>query len=112
MSTRRPAKINKVTLRFTDNELLTIHTRAAQAGITVAGYIQLLALDRSLETITIPTPDPSKALLLKELRIQGNNLNQIARALNRASLARQSVGNYRQQLIDIHQELKKLCHDC
>ena len=109
MGTRRPAKINKVTLRFTDNELLTIHTRAAQAGVTVAGYIQLLALDRSLETIVKTTPDPIKLLQLKELRVQGNNLNQIAWALNRASLAGQSLGDYRQDLIKIHTELKRIC---
>jgi hypothetical protein len=110
MVTRKPARTNKISVRFTDRELDLIHARAEAIDLNRTAYIQHQALqNRDVEAVPKPTIDAAQILLLKELRIQGNNINQIARGINRANLSGQSLGEYKQLLTDIKYELKRLC---
>jgi Bacterial mobilisation protein (MobC) len=112
MVTRKPARINKISVRFTDRELDLIHARAEAIDLNRTAYIQRQALqNRDIEAIPKPIVDASRMLLLKELRIQGNNINQIAKGINRANLLGESLGDYKQLLTDIKYELKRLCHN-
>lgn len=110
MSTRKPARINKISVRFTDRELDLIHARAEAIDLNRTAYIQRQALqNRDIELTPQPTIDTGRMLLVKELRIQGNNLNQIAKGINRSNISGQSLGDYRKLLIEINDELKRLC---
>jgi Bacterial mobilisation protein (MobC) len=110
MGTRKPARINKISVRFTDGELDLIHARAEAIDLNRTAYIQHQALThRNIELTPQPTIDAGRLLLVKELRIQGNNLNQIARGINRANISGQPLDDYKQLLTDIKYELKRLC---
>jgi hypothetical protein len=112
MGTRKPARINKISVRFTDGELDLIHARAEAIDLNRTAYIQHQALThRNIELTPQPTIDAGRLLLVKELRIQGNNLNQIARSINRANVSGEIVGDYRKLLIEINNELKRLCRN-
>ncbi len=110
MSTRKPARINKISVRFTDGELDLIHARAEAIDLNRTAYIQRQALqNRDIELTPQPTIDTGRMLLVKELRIQGNNLNQIAKGINLANISGEPLGDYRKLLIEINDELKRLC---
>lgn len=96
MTRRRPAKINIVSARFTNDELDLIKTKANELGITHTAYIQMMATSAGKLQLTTPMPtiNPMQLLLHKELRQQGINLNQIARAINIAKLQGATVNNY------------------
>jgi Bacterial mobilisation protein (MobC) len=110
MVTRKPARINKISVRFTDRELDLIHARAEAIDLNRTAYIQRQALqNRDIEAIPKPIVNVEKMLLLKELRIQGNNINQIAKGINCANVSGEPLNDYKQLLTDIKYELKRLC---
>lgn len=112
MVTRKPARINKISVRFTDRELDLIHARAEAIDLNRTAYIQRQALqNRDVETVPKPTVDAAQILLLKELIKQGNNINQIARGINRANISGQPLDDYQTLLTDIKYELKRLCRN-
>lgn len=79
---QRGARIN---VRVTAEELEEIETRAQAAGLTAGGFLRACGLGgktpRSLPRAPIDRVEMGKALA--ELNRVGNNLNQIARSLNR-----------------------------
>jgi Bacterial mobilisation protein (MobC) len=112
MDTRKPARINKISVRFTDRELDLIHARAEAIDLNRTAYIQRQALqNRDIEAVPKPTVDAAQILLLKELKVQGNNINQIAKGINRANISGEPLGDYKQLLTDIKYELKRLCRN-
>lgn len=82
--TGRPIKLEhekrseQVKTRFTLAEIDHLRTQANTAGLTLADYVRRCSLQmRVLEKSGGPTPQ-----VISELIRIGNNLNQIARALN------------------------------
>lgn len=80
----RPIKLEhekrseQVKTRFTIAEIDHLRANANRAGLTLADYVRRCSLQmRILEKAGGPTPQ-----VLSELSRIGNNLNQIARALN------------------------------
>lgn len=79
---QRGARIN---VRVTVEELEEIEARAQAAGLTAGGFLRAAGLGGKTPR-TLPRAPIERDLLAKavaELNRVGNNLNQIARALNR-----------------------------
>jgi Bacterial mobilisation protein (MobC) len=84
----QPKRVNNITLRLTDDELDTIEEQARKLNLNRSDYLR----HQALKSVRRFKPKPMKsldtlqyrelALIRKELSCQGNNLNQIARALN------------------------------
>jgi hypothetical protein len=84
----QPKRVNNITLRLTDDELDTIEAQARKLNLNRSDYLR----HQALKSVRRFKPKPMKsldtlqyrelALIRKELSCQGNNLNQIARALN------------------------------
>jgi hypothetical protein len=84
----QPKRVNNITLRLTDDELDTIEEQARKLNLNRSDYLR----HQALKSVRRFKPKPIKsldtlqyrelALIRKELSCQGNNLNQIARALN------------------------------
>jgi Bacterial mobilisation protein (MobC) len=84
----QPKRVNNITLRLTDDELDTIEEQARKLNLNRSDYLR----HQALKSVRRFKPKPLKsldtlqyrelALIRKELSCQGNNLNQIARALN------------------------------
>jgi Bacterial mobilisation protein (MobC) len=84
----QPKRVNNITLRLTDDELDTIEEQARKLNLNRSDYLR----HQALKSVRRFKPKPLKsldtlqyrelALIRKELNCQGNNLNQIARALN------------------------------
>ncbi len=69
-----------VTIRLTPDEHLRCTIDARRAGLSVSGFCERLVCDGKVEATRGPEPmDPA---LLQELRRIGNNVNQVAHALN------------------------------
>lgn len=83
----QPKRVNNITLRLTDDELDTIEERARMLNLNRSDYLrhQVLKSVRRFKTKPVKSLDTLQyqklALIRKELNCQGNNLNQIARAL-------------------------------
>lgn len=69
-------RTRQVVLRLSDSELDQLHEKVKQSGMKQQEYLLRTALD-----IPIRNTNGLKELLL-ELKRQGSNLNQIAKALN------------------------------
>jgi hypothetical protein len=84
----QPKRVNNITLRLTDDELDTIEEQARKLNLNRSDYLR----HQALKSVRRFKPKPLKsldtlqyrelAMIRKELSCQGNNLNQIARALN------------------------------
>ena len=84
----QPKRVNNITLRLSDDELDTIEAQAHKLNLNRSDYLR----HQALKSVRRFKPKPLKsidtlqyqelALIRKELSCQGNNLNQIARALN------------------------------
>jgi hypothetical protein len=73
-----------IAIRCTDNEYAVIHAMASRVGLFASGYLRAVALGTPGPRAVKRPPVDRKELarLLGELGRVGNNLNQIARALN------------------------------
>ena len=72
-----------IRLRATASEKSRIWQNAKDAGLTPSDFLRGLAIN-ARPARAVPTPDREVLLkLLAELNMQGSNLNQVARALNR-----------------------------
>ncbi len=72
-----------VRVRVTLSEKSRLSQNAKEASLTPSDFLRGLALGAK-PSRNVPTPDREALLkLLAELNMQGSNLNQIARALNR-----------------------------
>lgn len=110
MSGRRPAKINVISARFSNEELDLIKVKAHELGMTHTAYIQMMATSKRLlqPIATVAIIDPVRLLMHKELRQQGVNLNQIARAINTANLEGVAVNGYLKVLNQIRDKNTEL----
>lgn len=72
-TTRLPA------IRVTEAERIDLETKAEAAGLELSAFVRA----RLLSAQIAPRATPLEASLLTELNRVGNNVNQIARALNR-----------------------------
>lgn len=76
----------KVFMRATVEEKTEIESRAARAGLSVAGYLRVLAFGKSAKqprAARRPFVDKAELVAVRyELRKIGGNLNQIAHQLN------------------------------
>lgn len=73
---------SRITVRMHEDAYLTIASQASRHGRTVAQYVRDLIVDREMpviDDVAAPTMHP---LLFAELRRIGNNVNQIAHAVN------------------------------
>ena len=78
-------KATQLHLRLTDAEAARLRARADHRGLTVSAYVRSTALGGGEPTA--PVADAGQLRdMYAELRRVGNNLNQIARALNRYGL--------------------------
>lgn len=71
-------------VRVNADEKSHILSKAENAGLTPSDFLRSLAITNTRPERHVPTPD--RAILLKllaELNMNGSNLNQCARALNR-----------------------------
>ncbi|MEX2206682.1 MAG: plasmid mobilization relaxosome protein MobC [Myxococcota bacterium] len=77
-------RMRTIAIRCTDSEYAVIHAKASSAGLFAAGYLRAVALGApGPRALRRPPVDRRElARLLGELGRVGNNLNQIARALN------------------------------
>ena len=87
----RPPKQNRdrrgrpVGIRLTPAEGTAIRTAAEQAGVSPAAFMRRAALDRAADPAPLaapPDPDPSAALVRRELRRIGANLNQALKVVH------------------------------
>ena len=102
----RELRVNLVKVKLTDRELLTVMENAARAGMNRAQFLRTSGLIDRPYTISpkLDNDQESKIVALryhKEWRAQGNNLNQIARAINIAKLSGRNVGDYIEVLLEI-----------
>ena len=87
-----------IRMRVSKNEKLRIWQQAKNAGLTPSDYLRGLAI-AARPARKVPTPDRELLLkILAELNMNGSNLNQIARALNRRQDSAELVGTTEQGL--------------
>ena len=72
-----------VSVWLTDAELAHLRKQAAAAGLGIDPFLRSLILGVQLR----PRPPDTYAALLRELSAIGNNINQIARAVNARGFA-------------------------
>jgi hypothetical protein len=89
-------KDRRIEVRVSDRELQIIDASAQKSGCTRSEYLRARGLKRVyMKKRSLPDPDYANLMLnYRELRAQGNNLNQIARVLNTARLRGESVEDY------------------
>lgn len=89
-------KDRRIEVRVSDRELQIIDTSATKSGCTRSEYLRARGLKRVyMKKRSLPDPDYAHLMLnYRELKAQGNNLNQIARVLNTARLEGEPVGDY------------------
>lgn len=75
------ARSKRITIRLEPDEAARLAGLAARAGLTESEFIRR-AIKGARVSATTKTPEADFALV-RELVAQGNNLNQIARAVNR-----------------------------
>lgn len=116
-------RFHRHNIRFNDAELELVHQYAATAQMTIAEYIRSCAMkktDRIIHTTKSKQERRQTYLGLveiqREFKCQGNNLNQIAKAIHEANLKRVVVEGYIERLDAIGKanrgildELEKIC---
>lgn len=76
-----PSRTSKKTVYFRAAELAIVREKARRYGLPISPFLRRLALGHQL-----PVAIPEVSLLLTELHREGNNLNQLARAINVARM--------------------------
>lgn len=71
-----------ITIRLTDADHLRLKEEAARQGTTVSGLAERLVLKGRIVISAADAPERLDPRLLAELRRIGNNLNQLAHAVN------------------------------
>ena len=110
MSGRKEPKINVISARFTNDELDRIKIKANELDMTHTAYIQMMACGshKPHPSTVVAKVDPVRVLVLKELRQQGVNLNQIARGINIANLQGDIVNGYMKNLRQIREKITEI----
>jgi hypothetical protein len=115
--TRKRSKVHSVTVKFNDDGIEIVQRRARAIGVSRAEYLRLRGLQpvgrlkkaREVEAIDLQTYQAYMAVS-KELKCQGNNLNQIARGINQANLEGRTFNGYLQALSRIHQTIEGIAN--
>ena len=98
-------KFNVISLRLTNQELEEIDRLARSKNLTRSAYLRLMATQSPRLPVQLDSASldlyKSYLLICQELRCQGNNLNQIARGINRANLEEIVFNGYIQVLTKI-----------
>ncbi len=85
-------KKNKITVRFTDDEMEVIREEAGQADMTLSEYIrEQIYHGKIVVNYCTETSDESAMALAEEYHKIGINLNQIAHHLNAAEIPAEMV---------------------
>jgi hypothetical protein len=71
-----------VSLRLTEADYLRLKLNSSWVGLSVSGLAQKLVREGRIEVVQSDIPAPLSPVLMGELKRVGNNLNQIAHALN------------------------------
>jgi hypothetical protein len=102
--------------RYSDTELAELKRRARLAGMSDGAYTRRATIGGAGPRSRRRPPEIDVALLARnnaELNRIGNNLNQVARALNRDDPERQSVDELRTALLaTLSANRRALGHDC
>lgn len=70
---------NRITVRFSDEEMKIFEEKVKQSGMTQTNYYRRVLLGENVYVLA--SPEEMKNLFL-EIHRQGNNVNQIAKNLN------------------------------
>lgn len=83
---RKPARRENVAhIRFSDEEMRAVEGAAERAGLSVSGFVRSLSLEGAGVRPFMSSEDQAIIeMLVRDMRVVGSNLNQIARALNTA----------------------------
>lgn len=86
-------KFRRVEVRISDRELRLIDASAKKTGLTRSEYLRVRGLKRVYTKVKpLPSPDYENLMLnYRELRAQGNNLNQMTKAIHLAKFTGGSV---------------------
>lgn len=76
------ARTQAITVRVTPSEYARLQAEAAQAGASVSGLAERYITRGTVRVEASRMPAPLDPVLIAELKRIGNNLNQIAHALN------------------------------
>ncbi len=81
-------KTKRIELRVTNRNFQIIEKFAKKSGMNRSEYLEARGIKRTyMKTNNIPEPDYAHLMLnFRELRAQGNNLNQLTRAVHVARL--------------------------
>jgi Mobilization protein NikA len=115
---RQPKRQRRHVERFRtdDAERAALHARVRESGLSVGAYLRKCSLGQAGPRSRRRRPEIDVALLARNnaaLNRIGNNLNQVARALNRDDPERQSVDELRAALLaTLAANRRALGHDC
>jgi hypothetical protein len=86
-------KFRRVEVRISDRELRLIDASAKKTGLTRSEYLRVRGLKRVYTKVKpLASPDYENLMLnYRELRAQGNNLNQMTKAIHLAKFTGGSV---------------------
>jgi hypothetical protein len=86
-------KFRRVEVRMSDRELRLIDASAQKTGLNRSEYLRVRGLKRVYTKVRpLPSPDYENLMLnYRELRAQGNNLNQMTKAIHLAKFTGGSV---------------------
>jgi Bacterial mobilisation protein (MobC) len=86
-------KTERIEVRMSEQELKIVDASAKKMRMNRSEYLRTRGLKRVYRSIqAIPSPDYADLMLnYRELRAQGNNLNQMTKALNSAKFTGQSI---------------------
>jgi hypothetical protein len=86
-------KTRRVEVMMSDRELQIIDTNAKKTGLNRSEYLRARGMKRTYTMARhLPDPDYAKLMVnLRELRAQGNNLNQLTRAVHLARLGGDTI---------------------
>ena len=102
--------------RTDDAERAALHARVRESGLSVSAYLRKCSLGQAGPRSRRRRPEIDVVLLARNnaaLNRIGNNLNQVARALNRDDPERQSVDELRAALLaTLTANRRALGHDC
>ena len=86
-------KFRRVEVRMSDRELRLIDAAAQKTGLNRSEYLRVRGLKRVYTKVQpLPSPDYENLMLnYRELRAQGNNLNQITKAIHLAKFTGQAI---------------------
>ncbi|WP_310426135.1 plasmid mobilization protein [Chamaesiphon sp. VAR_48_metabat_135_sub] len=86
-------KTERIEVRMSERELKIIDASAKKMRMNRSEYLRTRGLKRVYKSIqAIPSPDYANLMLnYRELRAQGNNLNQMTKAVHLAKFTGQSI---------------------